>query len=452
MEKNRKNSKKIEKTASVRGFEQDYVPHTYFGGIDKTIFSSESGVSLNTLYEIVKTSPEVMGCLQAIVEDIMADGWKYIGSKSAIKKTEAFEINSQFYKVLANAIFDLLITGNAYILKLSVSEENLKSLAVNLTKQVIRALKPKGRLRKENVYELIKQNFTIPKDLQVLKSATVKINFDETGKIVSYEQNVHGKQRIYRPEDIIHLSLINVGGSPYGFSGLEPLLSDLGTLLFAKEFAGRYFENDGIPYFVFKMPEATPDDRNVKKLESELRELNKKENKYKSLVVTGNVDIEQVNKFNKEMEFRQLIQHFTQLVLIALGVPAHRVNLTIDVRQIGGAVNRAYEGYYKKISFIQKILENALNKNLFQAFHVTMKFNRAYKIDEMREAQIVQILTQIGAITIEEARKLMGLEPELPQGIEPKKTGDDSRVDFREDKKREEGRENEGIPALPIDN
>jgi hypothetical protein len=105
-----------------------------------------------------------------------------------------------------------------------------------------------------------------------------------------------------------------------------------------------------------------------------------------------------------------------------MGMPAHRVNLTIDVRQVGGAVNRAYEGYYKKLSFMQQIFENSLNSELWNSWHVEMKFNRVYKIDEMREAQVIQILTTAGLVTVEEAREMMGLEPEKPKGTEPRST------------------------------
>ena len=447
--KTEKNSQNMEKSVSIRGLDADYSPHTAMG-IDKNMFTKMSGATMDTLYDVVKQSPEVLGAVKAIIEDIMADGYKFEGAKSAIKKAQEFELSSDFYKIMTNTLFEVVVTGNAYTLKLAVNEDKIKDALTTLTKEF--AEKLGVRITKQSL-ALIQTKYTRPKDLQILKSSTVKINFDETGLVKSFEQRIGGEKRAYSPSDVIHLTLMNIGGTPYGFCGIEPLLSDIGTLIFAKEYAGKYFENDGLPYFIFKLPDATPDDRNYKKLRDELKELQKKENKYRSMVITGNVDPVQVQRFDKDMEFRQLIQHFTQVILIALGVPAHRVNWTIDVKQVGGAVNRSYEGYYKKISFIQKVIENKFNKELWKPhFNVMMKFNRAYKIDEMREAQIVQILTQVGAINLEEARELMGMTPELKKGTPATKTGDDNRIDFRADKKREEGRENEGIPELPMDN
>ena len=41
------------------------------------------------------------------------------------------------------------------------------------------------------------------------------INFDKTGEISSFTQQVRGEKRVYRPQDIIHLNTV---GFPYGVS------------------------------------------------------------------------------------------------------------------------------------------------------------------------------------------------------------------------------------------
>ncbi len=418
---------KIEKSSHIRGLEDSYIPSPMGYGIEKQIFSKETGINIDTLYRVVKSSPEVTACLMALIEDILSDGWRYDGSKFAKRTAYEFQIKTKLYKLLANALLDLFITGNAYILKLSVNEKNIKSLIKNLTDNLAKSLSVdiKKKIKfdenktEKAVYDLISQDISKPKDLQLLKSSTIRINYDETGLIKSYEQKIGGRNvRIYKPEDVIHLSLFNVGGQPYGFTPLETALSDIATLIFAKEFAGKYFENDGIPYFIFHMPNANPGDRNYENLKRELKEMKKEANKYRSMVLTGDVTAEQVNKFNKDMEFSKLIEHFTQIVLMIMGVPAHRVNLTIDVRQIGGAVNRAYEGYFKKLQFIQTSIEEILNSELWNDFNVEMRFNKVYKIDEMREATVVQILGQNGFITVEEGREMMGMTPEKPEGTE----------------------------------
>ena len=58
MVKKGKASPKIAKS-SIRGLEIDYAPHANFSGIAKEIFSSEKGATMETLYKVVKASPEV---------------------------------------------------------------------------------------------------------------------------------------------------------------------------------------------------------------------------------------------------------------------------------------------------------------------------------------------------------------------------------------------------------
>jgi len=452
-----KNSAKVSKSASIRGLEDEYVPHATTWGIDKNLFTSELGTSVKTLYDTVKKSPEAVACISAIVEDIMADGWKYVSqTRSSGTKTledaKEFEKQSRFFKVLTDALWEVLTTGDAYILKLGIDVDKLKSILGKMSRAVAKSLNVKGFYKKNTVVELVKQaKFDKPKDLQLLKASTVTINFDDTGDVTSYQQKVGQAERVYKAEDVIHLTFNNIGGGPYGFTPLEPLLSDIATLIFAKEFAGKYFENDGIPFFMFMLPDASPNDRNYKLLKKELKELKKKADKYKSMVMTGNVEYDQLNKFNKDMEFAKLIQHFTQIVLMAFGVPAHRIHFTFDAKGSASELGKVESGYYKKISFYQKSLENQLNRELWDAFNVSLKFNRSYKIDEIREAEVIRILSEIGAVTIEEAREKIGMDPQVPTGTMPKAIGSDKAINETADKKREAGIEGKK-PEEKMDN
>ena len=443
-------SAEITKSAHVRGLEIEYTPHADFAGITKKLFSSEKGVTIDTLYEVVKHSPEVAAALLAKVEDFMADYWRFSSNtisgkqgKTAINKAKAFESKVGYYGHLTDGLFDMFATGNGFILKLSIDEEKLKSLMVDLTKNLAKSFNVK--VKKGEIYKLIKQETKAPKDLQVLKASTVKINFDKTGLISSYEQEVKGERRVYDPKDIIHLHLVRIGGQPYGFSRLEPLLSDIGTLIFAKEFAGKYFENDGVPYFIFSMPDESPGGRNYKLLKRELKSLKKKGEKYRSMVLTGNVGHEQVNKFNKDMEFAKLIEHFTQIIFVGLGVPAHRVHYALAQKGDATAkeAGKRESGYYKGLSFEQKLVENILNRDLWSLFGVKKTFKRSYKSDEIREAEIIRILSEIGAITVEEAREKIGMEPELPKGTMARSIGSDRGINEGKDGKREQGTDQE---------
>ncbi len=430
-----KNSNKFAAT-SIRGLEEDFIPTP--DGINKNLFTNEVGVSIDTLYATARASPEVTASLMAVLEDIMADLWRLINnSKSprtkAEKEKEAkeFEKNSRFFRKLTDAVFDLLATGNAYILKLSIEEAKLATLVTHLTRSIAKKFRVKGFFSQNKVLELVKQNLKAdkPKDLQILKASTVKINYDETGTIKSYEQKVNTATRVYDVKDVIHLKILSIGGQPYGFTPLEPLLSDIAVLLFAKNYAGKYFENDGMPTFMMNMPKESPTGANYKNLKKELKELKKKTQKYRTLLTTGEINVDMISKFNKDLEYSKLIDHWTRIILMGLGLPSRRVHYAgIAKDEEAKAAGKDDTGYQKKISFTQKAIEEVFNLELWNLFDVEMKFNRSYKIDEMREAEITRILSEVGAITIEEARERIGMEPEIPKGTMARTIGSDNRA------------------------
>lgn len=395
---------------------------------DKPLISKVRGVDISTLYDVAKKSPEVTAALFALVEDILSDGWKYEGAKSGSDEAEEFEMNSQLFKKLSNSIFDMLLTGNGYLLKLSINEERIKNLLERLSqKEVMKRFDlNKKDIKKQVFYELRQKNAFKPKDLQVLKSDTVNIKYDEHGKIVHYKQSVQNNTKIFSPEEIIHLTPMNLGGSVFGFNSVEPLLSDIATLIFAKNYAGNFFENNGVPNLIVNLPEAMgEEDRNYQVLQQALKEGKKKVNKWRALVTTGPTEVTQIEPFSKEMQFVDMIREFKQIVLMALGVPPQRVNPQ-EVKGSGQNELRAYEGYFKKINFLQKIIEGKLNKELFSHFgRIKFKFNRTYKIDELREANIVAILADRKLITVEQAREMMGMEKELGNGTPIETIGQD---------------------------
>lgn len=436
--------KKTVVKTSIRGLDADY--QSYQTTTKKKINSGLRNVNINTLYETLKKSPEVVACISAIVEDIMSDGWRYEGSKNAISKAQDFEIKSNLFKLITNAIIDILVTGNAYILKLSVSQDKIDELLRSIPIEMIE----KQKLQVSEIKDkLLKQEDMFkPKDLQLLKSSTIEIKYKNDGSVDYYEQTVENEKRIYQPKDIMHLSLFNLGGTVYGFTPLETLLSDIATLIFAKEFAGKYFENDGLPSWMFNLPEANgEDDRNFQVLKSQLQSLKKKENKFRTLITTGKIESKEIEKFKKDMQFKELIQHFTQVVLIGMGVPTYRLSWTANIQTSSTESAKAFEGYFKKINFIQKIIEAQLNKELFEGFNVSLKFNRSYKIDELREANIVTMLIDRQIITVEEARKMMGLEEDRPKGTLPEKRQPDqnSYFDENKDKRNSQGNDKDSM-------
>ncbi len=422
-------------TKSKRGLEPNYTESS--GGVDKEIFSGVTNASMETLYNTVKKSPEVVAAFNAIVEDIMSDGYKLEGKGKPKKEAENFLKNSKFYKKLANALYDLFITGNSYVAKLSVNDEKFKQVLDRISQKNI--MKQIGLSKKEVTHKLFyvcKQKGVFqPKDLQVLKSGTMTIDYNEHGLVQNYRQDVGQKEVVFKPKEVIHLSGINIGGGVYGFTPLEPLLSDVATLIFGKEYAGKFFEGNGIPNLLINLPEAMgEEDRNYQALKNELEDAKKKAKK--AVVTTGQANIQQIEPFSKEMQYTDIVNSFTRIILMALGVPPARVNP--EKTESKGDMS-PYEGYFKKINFYQRLIEEVLNQELFSSFgDVTFKFNRSYKIDELREANIIAILADRGIITKEKAHEMMDMKDEGKTPITQRGNDQDNRDLRGEDTRRPE--------------
>jgi hypothetical protein len=395
----------------------------YFNGLesDKTIWTSEKGITDEVLYEVLKKSPEVVGVIRILINDVLSDKWKFLGSKSAQKTAETTEIETNFYKVLADGLYDLFLTGDMYLLKLRVNKDDFKvvlSSKIDSNNFLLKSKMEKDKLIEymfENYQEKYPKDFSRTRSLQLLKSSTVRGVYDKNGNVIRYIQRVGLNKVEFSPEDIIHISLANIGGSVTGFTPVMPLLSDIGTLIEGKEYMGKIFEAVNPP-IIYNLPDSTAgeDDRNYQLLRKTLKDLQEKKNKLKSIITTGKIETKEVRQFSQDVEVQLILKQFTSIILFAWGMPAHKVPFVLEKGSL--SPKEADEGYFKQIDHIQNILELKLNKELWSEVNVRMQFNRSYRIDELREANICAIMWDRNAMTIEEGRDRLGLQKEIPTG------------------------------------
>jgi len=216
--------------------------------------------------------------------------------------------------------------------------------------------------------------------------------FDEKfGNAIAYKQRVGKNEVTFTPEEIIHFTLLRLDGRFYGFTPLISLTLEMQILADVKDLAAYYFNHGGVPNWMFVMPHDTPDSPNFKRMEQALKAYASITEKYKSLIVTGKeIEVKDLNRVNKDMEFRELAKYITQVMIMTWGMPASRLSELLLQGGNRGAPTSS-EGYYRKISHIQDIFEDLINSQLLKEFKVKLRFNRTYKQDEIREVQIDQI-------------------------------------------------------------
>jgi len=373
----------------------------------------------NRLWDYFKETPELISLVSAIVTDTLSDGYKLDGPQTRVDRATKFLEDNDFDTLMEEWVYDALITGNGYLWKGRVTDEQVYD-------EVSSYAQNRG-YPKEAVSEMFSQvydevAFDEPQKLGVVASSTMSIiPSDQYGTNIKYVQRVNGNVERYDADEIIHLRNIMMNGRLYGFSPVESVISEITLLSVLKNYTGNFFANNGTPNWVFILPKELEGSANHKALIKTLREYKKIENKQKNMVFTGEIDLKKLNDFTKDMEFKNLAEYLTKIIAMVWRVPPSMYGGEMKSSQTAGLSNQAY---YRNIAHFQSKVENLLNRFLFKQFKVTFKFNKSYKEDEIREVQIEKTKTDIA-----EQRISLGLWSKEAAAkylnINPKDFGDD---------------------------
>lgn len=395
---------------------------------DMGVFVHPFGVSPSVSYDVLWTyfryTPEIVAIIRAIVEDIMSDGWVLKGGRNNKLKVEKFLMKNYAKEQISSMLFDTMVTGDGYLYLQKLSKAEVKGRIFNMLE------KPeiKGLLNDEiktemgeNIFRAIEDDediFTARSFVNVA-SSTMKAQFDKNGDVHKWIQKVGVRVQTFQPEEIIHFRLLRLDGKFYGFSPMASILKEMDILANVKDYARYYFEKGGVPNFLFTLKNETPNSENFKQFKKTLQLFASLANKYKSIVVTGEVDAKELNKMGKDMEFRDLAKYLTQILIMTWGVPTARLSdIGFGDKMSKGSVI-SEQGYYRKISHMQDLVEDLINMELLSPFKVTMKFKKTYLQDEIRRVQTDKIKTDtaeqrmaLGVWNREMAGEYLGIDPE----------------------------------------
>lgn len=372
-----------------------------------------SQATFTTLWNYVKGSPEILSIFSAITEDILSDGYYLEGGKNKKIKAEKYLEKNRFKEVITSMLWDALATGNGYIWKAGIGNREIKSIVdkIPFNTNINREMLVKSIVESDNLEEK-KMFVDVP-------SSTMLINYDKNGIVKSYIQRVGSNTINFKIGEISHFRLMKIDGKVYGYTPLSALTSSLDTLSYIKDYASYFFESGGIPNWIFVFENETPNSPTMETVKQTIQQYASLQNKWKSMLLTGKVTVNEINKLNKDMEFRELARYITQVIVMTWGIPGNRLSDMLIEKGVRGATASS-EGYYRKISHIQDLIEDLVNIDLLADFEVRLKFNRTYKQDEEREVQIKKIQTDIveqrlrlGLIDYETAANELKLDDKL---------------------------------------
>ena len=378
----------------------------------------------DAIFRRIKNSPEIISIMQAVVDDILGSGikrYEYVGrtdnaenpGKRSVEEAKRFYMQNK--EVVAEFLIDTMAVGDGYMYKKGLDEDEAKSQIKEYVKSHYDLSKPVYEEKAaEMLLEKSQDEIEGTRELQIVPASSVEHDIDDFGNIERYIQNVNGEEFHLDPEKIVHTSYLNLNGRTYGFTPVAALFAELDMLANAKDYNGVRFDNAAVPNKVFKLPDDGPEGQNFEMVKETVKKYRKLKNKHRDLVLTGNVEIEDLNDTN-DVEFKELIQLVQRILVMAWGVPPSRVG---GVMGQSGAKESAMaqEGYNKRIKRMQDKYQTLLNNEIFEPkFNVRVEFEnpdikseirRAEK--DLRKTEVVKQQLALGLMNSEEARDYLG--------------------------------------------
>lgn len=303
---------------------------------------------------------------------------------------ERFERHNFMDERLKSVWFDAVVTGSGFgwkgNIKNSLNEKEYVAKFKEISKIFSGSLQSK-ELETALFLKAMDEDLRKPRKFDYVPSSTVIVDHDEYD-VTRYLQYVGTQSEPFNPEEIIHFPFMSVDGRVDGYTPIESLYTELLLLWFIKENMVSYIRNGGVPNKIFVLPEEMANSENHEYLTEQLMNHGVVENRHGHLVLTGKVDVVELEEKIKDMEYKDLALYVTSNIAYALQIPVSRIPYMIGKSQSNGdAGGLADSGYWSMIDADQKKIENRLNTQLYEKFGVITKFRRKYKIDDLRETQ-----------------------------------------------------------------
>lgn len=304
----------------------------------------------------VQRTPEAIGIINELTRDVISTNIRFeavhkTGDKEKIKAAKEFAEKNNFIEEMSNVIRDMFIYGDgALVFK-----------------------KDMGRLK-----------------IKHLPMGTTDIKTDGN-KIVKFVQNVSAKESLdFFPEETVHGTFMKLNGKLYGYSPMRAALPEIQTIGYIKDYAKSFFKKGGTPDFLFSFAKEQAGSPNAERLKDALKAYQHPSSNRGHLVTTGEINVEKLNEWSKDMEFRQMATYLVGVIGLGFNMPVSKIAQIVgaDIKGSGASTDAEKDAYYKHINYFQTYWETLLNVALWRPkFGVNMRFSKSYLQDEVREAQ-----------------------------------------------------------------
>jgi len=284
---------------------------------------------------------------------------------------------------------DALVTGDGFAWKGFQDPAKLKEIVDEFSSKYDKmySVKEGEDVLSFAVKKLMDEDSRKPRKFDHIASSMMQINHSDVD-VIGYTQFHNGGNTTFSKDEIIHFKFMSVDGKVAGYTPIESLFTEMILLYFIKENMVSYIRNGGVPRKIFTLEDELPGSQTHNFLTELLMSQGALENRHGNLVLTGKVDVKDMEEKLRDMEYKDLALYVTSNIAYALQIPVSRIPYMIGQAQSGGdAGGLAESGYWSMIDSDQLKIENLMNTQYFEAKSYMGKFRRHYKIDDLREVQ-----------------------------------------------------------------
>ncbi len=378
--------------------------------------------NVRLLVEWIKRTPEALGILRAIANDVITRisfrkvDTTSMGRPSKSKGDEKVRIAQDFAaqhrvkEVQIASIMDMFMTGDFYIWIGMLDNKQIDTAGNKIGKEIYSKYGLDYKALK--IRKFIDEDLPQVQDIRYVPSETVEIDFDET-EVLGYIQTTFApfrgprgqdvisphhipsgfERRYWKPKQIIHGKFMDMSGKVYGTTPMSAATPIIRTIGLIKDYTGNYFENGGLPDYLFMFEsEGFTNKQNVNELKEELQKYKSSANKHGHLVgeTSGRFNATKLNDNNKDMEYRALMIQYVGHLAFSLGFPSVRLKAIVgkDIKGSTGETDADTDAYQRNIENMQDYVLNLWNTQLWiPQFGVKQELLRGYRQDEVREVQ-----------------------------------------------------------------
>lgn len=343
----------------------------------------------SSFWKFFKSRPELNAPVSARVNDTIKeveftalDGSPLGRNKTKLAKE--YWLNNMMIERFKSIWFDALVTGDGFgfdagvdtkaafkEIKKKLSSINTKSLDVNYLQKAI-----DEDTRGIRVFDYV-------------ASSTMIVDADAYD-VQKYIQRVNGAPDVnFTKEEILHFKLQSIDGSPEGYTPVSSMQRELILIYFIKENMIAHLRNGGVPRKIFSLKDEDAGSVNHDFLTQQIQTFGAIENQHGSLVLTGDIDIKDLDLKLRDMEYEQLARYIMSNIAYGLQIPASRLPYSLDKASGGDAGGLSEAGYWSMIESDQRYIELIFNSQLGKKLGFHIKFKKPYKIDDVRETQVM---------------------------------------------------------------